>query len=958
MSPHFTNILVHLVDSFFLHKNMAYKYEKSTGDIIIEGFEKGIAPSPHLGLANLQGVNISTETGEVMCSYNRALQSQVAGSGTLTQVNTNTVSVSGVNLLVGSWIHITSGGSTGLSGDYYYISTGKLSTAFHQSSTSTLAFPTISYLVVGGGGGAGTANAGFTSGGGGGGQVNSGTIQVNSTGAYTVTIGAGGASTSPGGNTTFGLIQTSLAGGAGGNATGSTGGNGGLSGSSTAGGTHTGVGGGGGGGGGNSTAGANAAGPGGASGGNGGSGTASTISGASVTYGGGGGGGAGGGGTIGTGTDGGGNGSGAGVGSAGTANRGGGGGGSFGGTNVGGAGGSGVVVISAPTGRITATGGSMVTTGGNDVWTFTASGTWTVTAINVTQSNIVTGITSGSATFTVYSMGSPVQSASEIYVAADGTTQYRYYILDNLGQVWIHDTFTLTGGVDTPVWFMTELIIIGSKLASGLAVLNGWLTIILDTKQYWKSTSTFDVAFVQNGYTLTKKFHSTLYGHQNTLYIADGQYINSIFPNTTLLTGVANIQSYAAYTTTLTTIGIVSPLISGSAPVASFPDRIPVVFFTNSTGGLPATITASTIYYIQLTDIDAGRFQVYSALIGGSALDITTGASGPQYFNTFYPLPGGETAITTVLQNLSLPYTETATCMTEIGNSVLIGGIGNVIYPWDQVSAKPSDLIFLPESNTVNMITVESNAYIFTGQKGNVYVTNGSSASKVLSVPDYCAGIAGTPTTYYEPYFSWGGAMFLRGRVWFSILDQTATKVGNCGGIWSFVPSQNFSTNQSDLALRLDNQSTYGTYSGTCPVLLPSFSQNAITPQYYSAWYSSISAPTYGIDFTGTTTGLAANIETDLIPTGTFLVKKTFQQIEYKLSTPLANGETVQIYYRQNSTDTYVTCGTAITESTTGLSGYFKVPFQQGQWLQLKIVLTPLASSSSSFIRLKEIIVR
>ena len=101
-----------------------------------------------------------------------------------------------------------------------------------------------------------------------------------------------------------------------------------------------------------------------------------------------------------------------------------------------------------------------------------------------------------------------------------------------------------------------------------------------------------------------------------------------------------------------------------------------------------------------------------------------------------------------------------------------------------------------------------------------------------------------------------------------------------------------------------------------------------------------------------------ATIETDLIPTGTVLDKKTFLQIEYKLSTPLVAGESVAISYRQNSTDTYVTCGTAEVESTTSLAGIFTVNFEKGQWLQLKIVLTPLSTTSSSFCRLREIIVR
>ena len=112
-------------------------------------------------------------------------------------------------------------------------------------------------------------------------------------------------------------------------------------------------------------------------GGNGGIGIQSGISGTSKYYGGGGAGGNGGTGGLGGG------GNGADIGTAGTANTGGGGGGGWGyGTGNGGAGGSGVVIISYPTGSVTATGGTITTSGGYTIQTFTSSGTLTVTATN------------------------------------------------------------------------------------------------------------------------------------------------------------------------------------------------------------------------------------------------------------------------------------------------------------------------------------------------------------------------------------------------------------------------------------------------------------------------------------------------------------------------------------------------------------------------------------------------
>lgn len=112
-------------------------------------------------------------------------------------------------------------------------------------------------------------------------------------------------------------------------------------------------------------------------GGNGGAGLASTISGASVTYGGGG---AGAGWTANVGTAGAGGGGAASItvaGTDGTANLGGGGGAGINGGN----GGTGTVILSYVTGAFTATGGTITTSGGRTIHTFTASGTFTVVSI-------------------------------------------------------------------------------------------------------------------------------------------------------------------------------------------------------------------------------------------------------------------------------------------------------------------------------------------------------------------------------------------------------------------------------------------------------------------------------------------------------------------------------------------------------------------------------------------------
>lgn len=695
---------------------MAYHIDQSNGDLVIDGFDQGIAPSPHKGIANLQAVNISTESGEVMCSFDRIQQAQVAGvTGTLTQINTSTVSFSltGGLLLPGSWFQILVDSGTGLSGNYYYLGNGKISTVYSRNVASA-----------------------------------------------------------------------------------------------------------------------------------------------------------------------------------------------------------------------------------------------------------VTGITSGTATISVYSMGKPIQSASETYgTDANGSVAYRYYILDSTGLIWVHDTNSASWtGIPVPAWFLPDISTLNNNI-SAIDVFNGWLVVTVVNTIAWKTTAILGSSFVGyggNGSLSTSGMHTMFAGRQGKLYVTDGNFLASIFPDTSLLTGAANIQSYCQYTAMTTTL-TVSVLIGGAFPLFSLisTTRIPIIFFTDGT--LPAAISVNTVYYIQTTGTPfVHTFNVYTAPSGGSPLDMQTGSSGNQYFNTFYPVDvSGSVTITFTPQRLNLPFFEFAQSMAEIGNLLLIGTKLNTIYPWNQIDPTPLDGIPLAENNAVKIITVNNMGYIFAGQKGNIYICNGSTATLAVSVPDYCAGIAGTPQTYVEPFFTWGDAMYMRGRVWFSIQDQTSTKIGNCGGIWSFVPAQNFFIGQdTGLSLRLENQSSYGTYNGASSVLIPAFQQLFIGPQYYSGWYSDIISPTYGIDFSDTIPGTTALVESDLIPTGTFLIKKTFTQIEYKLAAPLASGETVSLSFRQNGTDSYTSITPIIVESTTGISGYAKVNFQKGQWLQIQASLNPVNSSSSSFVRLKEIRIR
>ena len=245
----------------------------------------------------------------------------------------------------------------------------------------------VNYLVVAGGGGGGTGIVTTNNGGGGGaGGLLTSSISLSSGTAYTITVGAGGATNANGVNSVISSIAvTATGGGAGTSTTGASGGSGGGGSGNTSGGSAGGAGtvgqgnaGGLGMGAGNFTSGggggASAVGVAGASGGTGGAGASNSISGTALNYAGGGGGG----GTVAGagGAGGGGAGSSTGAGTAGIANTGGGGGGASNiGSSAGGAGGSGIVIISY-LGSQRGTGGTVTSSGGYTIHTFTASGTY------------------------------------------------------------------------------------------------------------------------------------------------------------------------------------------------------------------------------------------------------------------------------------------------------------------------------------------------------------------------------------------------------------------------------------------------------------------------------------------------------------------------------------------------------------------------------------------------------
>lgn len=178
-----------------------------------------------------------------------------------------------------------------------------------------------------------------------------------------------------------------------------------------------------------------------------------------------------------------------------------------------------------------------------------------------------------------------------------------------------------------------------------------------------------------------------------------------------------------------------------------------------------------------------------------------------------------------------LPFTDTANCLGFLGTNIMVGGIKNVIYPWDTTSPTYSYPILIAESLISKMLTVNTNTFILAGNRGRVYITNGSQAQLYKKIPDHISGTV-------EPYFTWGGIGSTKNQLYFSALATTnaLTTTNNYGGLWAI--------DMDTKAMRLANKLSYGTYAGyvtaMIPIISPPNTNNPGGTGLYMGWSTGV----------------------------------------------------------------------------------------------------------------------
>lgn len=370
-------------------------------------------------------------------------------------------------------------------------------------------------------------------------------------------------------------------------------------------------------------------------------------------------------------------------------------------------------------------------------------------------------------------------------------------------------------------------------------------------------------------------------------------------------------------------------------------------FRNNKVDYMPiASLGTWTYGWQTLARTAAGTANTHSSLLGQD--NVVYFCNG-NYVSSFFEKstatafdPSSSATFTWTESALQIPPVDTAQCLAELGTSLLVGGRLFKIYPWDRISPSFNFPIFLPESNVVKMLTVNTNTFIFMGVRGRIYTTNGTQAKLYAKVPDHISGTV-------EPYFSWGAAGFNKNQIYFGVTATTNAGVALTayGGLWAIDTDTN--------AMRLVNILSYGTYLGYATTFVPLTAAGVTGSGFYVGWDSG--ASTYGMDVSSSSpyTNYESYIDSDMIPVGQFLNKRTFENIEFLLTKPLVSGESLKISYRQDLSQSFTQVGE--TTDIGALSDVYTMNFENVQWIQLRVSLKSTASTPS-YVRLREIRIR
>jgi len=545
----------------------------------------------------------------------------------------------------------------------------------------------------------------------------------------------------------------------------------------------------------------------------------------------------------------------------------------------------------------------------------------------------------GAMTFSTIQMGTPIFNTD--YVNTFLSTLKRYYfLLDSNGRAWVYNSVSL-GNSGKWIYMKNQTTEASLTSGNGFKAYKGYLFIFTPVSiNFIRILDPTAVASVPNLAYLTT-YGSWTIGWKTTISVGD---------NTTshyAIIGQDDILYFCNGNSVGSLSAIPSSLTSTYFPSFNVAETHTVADGVTTSGS--KSITTVTNFF---SSTDIGAVIVGTGIPTGTIIASVTDAKTATLSENATASASGLTFTITSAYSfnasaLDLPSYEVSICLEELGQNLLIGGIDKYIYPWDRISASYNFPIYSPEIYISRMVTVGNITYIFSGHRGNIYITNGSNLSHFKKIPDHLSNTI-------SPYFIWTDAVFSRDKLYFGfrVTNNAGTTINEYGGLWVI--------DIKTKALYMQNKLSYNTYSGYVNNIGVN-KGNALTNSIPSAdgyglfigWYS---GSVGGIDKNISTpyTGGESYIDTDMIPIGKFLDKTNIEHIEFKLSVPLVTGESISLYYRKYITEAFtnvpITQGGGVGE----IGGISMATFENLEWLQIRIVSTATVTNPS-FNRLKEI---
>lgn len=365
-----------------------------------------------------------------------------------------------------------------------------------------------------------------------------------------------------------------------------------------------------------------------------------------------------------------------------------------------------------------------------------------------------------------------------------------------------------------------------------------------------------------------------------------------------------------------------------------------------------AAIPAGTNITVQIMDPSVTLCRAYTSKVDGNLYFINGQSMGSLIIaetNTLFtpgnPLSYAVEYSTFALSTGSNRGADSITDMTDLQSSMIVSGQEDV-YVWDYVSAFTNSPV--PIGETIHRIwNLLNNIYILAGQKGSIYTSNGAYAQFLYKIPDYISGVI-------DPIWTFGGVMTHRARLFFQALAKDTSGNNLLAGIFSLIVSPSL-LGETATGVVMDSQNSAGLIPAAgatgAGVLISAEPSSSGQNSYYSSYSTGASSGLIDYNDTSLWQNGEPMIETDIVPVGTILEKKTLGNFQFKLDRPMATGDSISLYWRSSLTDSYTLMGTT---TTAVLADYMPSNVNQAQWAQFKATFT-CASSGSSRIPIREV---